>query len=91
LSFPYVCPEPVLVKRAFLYINGAKRPFFTSVTGWVKPGMWIAGDGPPGVVKYPEKSSAFRVADISTICTNNGGLALTPKFSRVVFARSLSW
>ena len=24
-SFPYVCPEPVLVKRSFLYINGAKR------------------------------------------------------------------
>ena len=22
--FPYVCPEPVLVKRSFLYINGAK-------------------------------------------------------------------
>jgi hypothetical protein len=21
-SFPYVCPEPVLVKRSFLYING---------------------------------------------------------------------
>ena len=25
--FPYVCPEPVLVKRSFLYINGSKRPF----------------------------------------------------------------
>ena len=22
LSFPYVCPEPVLVKCSFLYING---------------------------------------------------------------------
>ena len=22
LSFPYVCPEPVLVKRSLLYING---------------------------------------------------------------------
>ena len=28
LSFPYVCPEPVLIKCSFLYINGAKRPFF---------------------------------------------------------------
>jgi hypothetical protein len=28
-SFPYVCPEPVLVKSSFLYINGSKRPFFT--------------------------------------------------------------
>jgi hypothetical protein len=26
--FPYVCPEPVLVKSSFLYINGSKRPFF---------------------------------------------------------------
>jgi hypothetical protein len=24
LSFPYVCPEPVLVKRSLLYINGSK-------------------------------------------------------------------
>ena len=24
VSFPYVCPEPVLVKRSFLYINGSK-------------------------------------------------------------------
>ena len=27
LSFPYVCPEPVLVKCSFLYINGSKGPF----------------------------------------------------------------
>jgi hypothetical protein len=26
--FPYVCPEPVLVKCSFLYINGSKTPFF---------------------------------------------------------------
>jgi hypothetical protein len=25
LSFPYVCPEPVLAKCSFLYINGSKR------------------------------------------------------------------
>jgi hypothetical protein len=26
--FPYVCPEPVLVKSSFIYINGSsKRPF----------------------------------------------------------------
>jgi hypothetical protein len=25
LSFPYVCPEPVLVKCSFLYVNGSKR------------------------------------------------------------------
>ena len=27
LSFPYVCPEPVLAPRSLLYINGSKRPF----------------------------------------------------------------
>jgi hypothetical protein len=28
LSFPYVCPEPVLVNRSFLYINGSKSGVF---------------------------------------------------------------
>jgi hypothetical protein len=27
LEFPYVCPEPVLAKCSFLYINGSKMPF----------------------------------------------------------------
>jgi hypothetical protein len=27
LSFPYVCPEPVLAKSSFLYKNGAKMAF----------------------------------------------------------------
>ena len=27
MSFPYVCPEPVLVKCSFSYVNGSKRPF----------------------------------------------------------------
>jgi hypothetical protein len=31
LSFPYVCPEPVLAKRSFLYINGAKMPFSAGI------------------------------------------------------------
>ena len=26
--FRYVCPEPVLVKRSHLYMNGAKLPFY---------------------------------------------------------------
>jgi hypothetical protein len=29
--FPYVCPEPVLVKCSVLYINGSKRPFLLTV------------------------------------------------------------
>jgi hypothetical protein len=31
LSFPYVCPEPVLAKCSFLYINGSTMPFFADV------------------------------------------------------------
>ena len=29
LSFPYVCPEPVLAKSSFLYQNGAKMAFLS--------------------------------------------------------------
>jgi hypothetical protein len=29
--FPYVCPEPVLVKCSFLYINGAKSGVFRTI------------------------------------------------------------
>jgi hypothetical protein len=31
LSFPYVCPEPVLVKCSFLYINGSKSGVFRTM------------------------------------------------------------
>ena len=38
--FPYVCPEPVLVKH-FLYVNGSKRPFL--LTDIARPGCaWDA-------------------------------------------------
>jgi hypothetical protein len=33
--FPYDCPEPVLVKSSFLYINGSKRPFVLTGVGRV--------------------------------------------------------
>jgi outer membrane protein assembly factor BamB len=29
LSFPYVCPEPVLVKCSFIYVNGSKKTVCT--------------------------------------------------------------
>ena len=31
LSFPYVCPEPVLVKCSFIYIDCSKRQTFAMV------------------------------------------------------------
>jgi hypothetical protein len=37
LSFPYVCPEPVLVKRSFLYINGSKGPILDQTNRDVWP------------------------------------------------------
>jgi hypothetical protein len=33
-SFPYACPEPVLVKRSFLYIKGSKRAFVLPWWRW---------------------------------------------------------
>ena len=51
LSFPCVCPEPVLVKYSFLYINGAKRPFSLTARrgvnwgGYSNPLRWQAGRG----------------------------------------------
>ncbi len=36
LSFPYVCPEPVLVKSSFLYINGEKSAVFTPCTATMR-------------------------------------------------------
>jgi hypothetical protein len=44
--FPYVCPEPVLVKSCILYINGAKSgvfclatpPFYTNNRTFAKTG-----------------------------------------------------
>jgi hypothetical protein len=41
LSFPYVCPEPVLVKRLFLYMNGYKIPFSHQATFRVSAEVWI--------------------------------------------------
>jgi hypothetical protein len=29
--FPYVCPEPALVKRSLLYINGSKKDRFRTL------------------------------------------------------------
>eukprot|EP01046_Picozoa_sp_COSAG06_P054642 COSAG06_NODE_9795_length_1814_cov_3.251895_1_plen_127_part_00 len=41
LSFPCVCPEPVLVKRLFLYMNGYKIPFSHQATFRVSAEVWI--------------------------------------------------
>ena len=37
LSFPYVRPEPVLVKRSFLYTNGSSRPFSRTTFALAQP------------------------------------------------------
>jgi hypothetical protein len=40
-SFPYVCPEPVLVKYSFLhfYLNGSIRPFLLTIC-WLVATRW---------------------------------------------------
>jgi hypothetical protein len=47
LSFPYVCPKPVLVKSSFLHItpviNGFKRPFcYRAIRAGREPGQEMA-------------------------------------------------
>ena len=41
--FPYVCPEPVLVKTSFIYINGSKGPFSYRVPPQVTLPNKVAG------------------------------------------------
>ena len=53
MSFPYVCPEPVLVKCSFLYINGSNRPFccryakdvYANQAGSSNAGLWQLKNG----------------------------------------------
>ena len=52
-SFPYVCPEPVLVKCSFLYIIGSNRPFccryakdvYANQAGSSNAGLWQLKNG----------------------------------------------
>jgi hypothetical protein len=51
--FPYVCPEHVLAKRPFLYVNGSKMPFFAGCHRWLLHGRlcqlqpsWQSADRP---------------------------------------------
>jgi len=37
LSFPYVCPEPVLAKCSFLYINGCLHAMLCTQFGFTGP------------------------------------------------------
>jgi hypothetical protein len=41
LSFSYVCPEPVLVKCSFLYINGAKSTIFSPLQDACEGGVCV--------------------------------------------------
>ena len=43
LRFPYVCPEPVLAKYSFLYINGSKMPFFAGRRTHLIGSKWPTG------------------------------------------------
>jgi hypothetical protein len=55
--FPYDCPEPVLVKRSRLYINGSEKPFFITR-------RWNPGPSPhrPGWSPRSERSAALAAA-----------------------------
>jgi hypothetical protein len=47
-SFPYVCPEPVLVKRSFLNINASKRGVFRTVDAGLQVGTLVRSLAQPG-------------------------------------------
>jgi hypothetical protein len=49
LSFPYVCPEPVLVKECILYINGPKMAVF--LTGFPPPSRVVRSVVAPGGIR----------------------------------------
>ena len=59
-EFSYVCPEPVLVKCSFVYINGSKRPHL----------HWGHRDYPAG-----GKTRKRRIGSILS-CENDDGLTL---------------
>ena len=83
LSFPYVCPEPVLAKRSVLCINGSKLPFFAYqispksgvVPSSATPSNGVAGRQ-PGASRDNALTSAVSItqstdpsaADRSTVC-----------------------
>ena len=50
MSFPYVCPEPVLVKRSFLYINGSKSGVFRTGVVTVRHAVAVVIDAVVAVV-----------------------------------------
>jgi hypothetical protein len=47
LSFPCVCPEPVLVKIIMLYINGSNRPFCHLIAQGFQPAIGRASSPSP--------------------------------------------
>jgi hypothetical protein len=65
LSFPYVCPEPVLVKSCILYINGAKSAVFSPM--WLAEGAattrrFVAcRQKTPFVISFPNSTSLYFV------------------------------
>ena len=59
-SFPYVCPEPVLAKCSFLYINGSKMPFFAELRPMPSEQRWLHRAGCYG----DERARPLTVTDL---------------------------
>ena len=68
LSFPYVCPEPVLAKCSFLYINGSKMPFFAEIDTPGHSASWAAGY-PDAVASCPLQTPGTAALDPSSNVT----------------------
>jgi hypothetical protein len=70
LSFLYVCPEPVLAKGSFLYINGSKIPFFAAISVLVSLVLWGSIWGLQGAVLSVPLLAAMKVALVRTQARN---------------------
>ena len=68
LSFPYVCPEPVLVTCSFLYINGSKRPFLLAQPLKVKVSAGPAAGGVIARYTLMWRHDVIEVASRIVIC-----------------------
>ena len=89
LSFPYVCPEPVLVKRSLLCINGSIRPFALTgehaqlvdvpVVGEQTP-LPLHGSYPP--IKKIQKHTEEHVPEINTRQKGSGNKHASEMFRK---------
>jgi hypothetical protein len=64
--FPYVCPEPVLVKTSHLYTNGFKRPFPHTLPSMPAIKVGLSGSRTIRSVRLNQRSPSEAEATLSS-------------------------